>query len=206
MTENAIARDPLLVKRGEFRVASAAVLPNLGKIKMQSTDESGIARSLRRHITEVAKLLLSAAEVSERRDSLLFEDGLILVDDRDHDEQDEADQPQELRRVSAARQPTELEKQKHFQTNHVVFALWCEVCVKAKETGAQHRRQTVKEVGKQEQDGPRIYSDFFLMSEAGVATTDACVEIQQIRQNGCHSVGAEGLHPAVWSSKVQQQE
>ena len=46
--------------------------------------------------------------------------------------------------------------------------------MKAKGTGARHRRQTVKELAKQEQDGPRIYSDFFY----------ACVEIQQIRQSG----------------------
>ena len=80
------------------------------------------------------------------------------VDDEDHDEQDEsADHPEKLRRVLAARQPTELERQKHFQTNHAVFAPWCEVCVQAKGTGAQHRRQTIKDLAKQEQDGPRIY-------------------------------------------------
>ena len=54
------------------------------------------------------------------------------VGDGDHDEQNEAVQPEELTRV--------------------------------------HRRQTVKELEKQEQGGPRIYSDFFCMSEAGVAT------------------------------------
>ena len=47
------------------------------------------------------------------------------VDDGDRDEQDAADQPEELRRVLAARQPTELERQKHFH----VLAPWCEgVC------------------------------------------------------------------------------
>ena len=55
-----------LGKRGEFRVASGAVIPHLGKIKMKSTDESGVARSIRGHITEVAKPLLSALEVSKR--------------------------------------------------------------------------------------------------------------------------------------------
>ena len=47
----AVAGDPLLQKRGEFRVASRAVIPNLEKIKMKSTDESGVARSIRGHIT-----------------------------------------------------------------------------------------------------------------------------------------------------------
>ena len=52
------------------------------------------------------------------------------VHDGQRDEQDEsADQPEEFRRVLAARQPTELERQKIPQTNHVVFASWCEVCV-----------------------------------------------------------------------------
>ena len=47
---------------------------------MKSTDESGVARSIRGHITEVAKPLLSAAEISRRWDSLLFEDGGILLE------------------------------------------------------------------------------------------------------------------------------
>ena len=47
---------------------------------MKSTDESGVSRSIREHITEVAKPLLSAAEVTRRWDSLLFEDGGILLE------------------------------------------------------------------------------------------------------------------------------
>ena len=76
----AVAGDIPLEKRGEFRVASGAVIPNLGKIKRKSTDKSGVARSIRGHITKVAKPLLSAAEVSRRWDSLLFEDGGILLE------------------------------------------------------------------------------------------------------------------------------
>ena len=76
----AVAGDLLLEKRGEVRVASGAVIPNLRKIKMKSTDESGVARSIRGHITEVAKPLLSAAEVSRRWDSLLFVDGGIFLE------------------------------------------------------------------------------------------------------------------------------
>ena len=71
----AIAGDLPLEKCGEFRVASGATIPNLGKIEMKSTDESGIERTLRGNITEVSEPLLSAAEVSKRWDSLLFEDG-----------------------------------------------------------------------------------------------------------------------------------
>ena len=80
----AVAGDLPLAKRGEFRVASGAAIPNLGKIKMKSTDESGIERTLRGNNTEVAKPLLSAAEVSTRWDSLLFEDGGILLERNTH--------------------------------------------------------------------------------------------------------------------------
>ena len=189
----AVAGELPLEKRGEFRVASGAAIPDLGKIKMKSTDESGLERTLRGNITEVAKPLLSAAEVSKRWYSLLFEDGGTLlerntlvaseirtvlakhkvwsrrgkstrlyregnlynayvrtgdvtselapvepssswtrmeVDDGQREEQDEsADQLEELRRVLAARQLTELERQKHSPTNHAVFVPWWEVCV-----------------------------------------------------------------------------
>ena len=43
----AVAGNLPLEKRGEFRVASGAVIPNLGKIKMKSTGGGGIERILR---------------------------------------------------------------------------------------------------------------------------------------------------------------
>ena len=70
----AIVGDLLLEKCGEFRVASGATIPILGTTKMTSTDESG-----RGNVTEVSKPLLSVAEVSKRWDSLLFQDGGILL-------------------------------------------------------------------------------------------------------------------------------
>ena len=52
------------------------------------------------------------------------------VDDGQRDKQVECeDQPEEVMRVLEAHQPTELERQKYSQTNHAVFAPWCEVCV-----------------------------------------------------------------------------
>ena len=52
-------------------------------------------------------------------------------------------------------------------------------CVKKqKGTGTQNRRQTSKELAKQEQYGPRIYSDFFYMSEA------TALEQKGLTQNG----------------------
>ena len=112
------------------------------------------------------------------------------VDDGDRDEQDEADQPEELRTVLAARL-------QHSQTNHAVFAPWCEVCVKAKRTGAQHRRQTIKDLAKQEQDGPRIYSDFFHMLDAGVSTP-----MLAVRYSRSGRISATALEQKDWSSKV----
>ena len=78
----AIAGDLPLEICGEFRVASGAVIPNLGKIKMKSMDESGIERTVRGNIAEVSKPLLSAAEASKKWDSILFEDGGILLERR----------------------------------------------------------------------------------------------------------------------------
>ena len=115
------------------------------------------------------------------------------VDDGDHDEQDEPDQPEELRRVLAARHPIELERQKHFQRNNAVFAPCCEVCVKAKGTGAQHRRQTIKELAEQQQGGPRIYSDFFYMSEAGVATPTVALKFSRSGRIAATALEQKGL-------------
>ena len=107
----------------------------------------------------------------------------VEVDDGQRDEQDEsAGQPEELRRVLAARQPTEL----------AVFGPSCEVCVKAKGTGAQHRRQTNKELAKQEQYGRRIYSDLFYISEGGVLTPMLALK---------YSAGQAEWLPHRWSRK-----
>ena len=61
-------------------MASGTAIPDLGNIKVKATDESGEQRMLHGHITEVAKPLLSAAEVSSRWDSYLFEDGGVLLE------------------------------------------------------------------------------------------------------------------------------
>ena len=60
-----VAGDLPLEKRGEFRAALGAVIPDMGKIKMMSTDESGLERSIRGHITEVAKPLLRCCGAPE---------------------------------------------------------------------------------------------------------------------------------------------
>ena len=169
----AIAGDLPLEKCGEFRVASAAVIPNLGKVKMKVRRKHKVWNRRGKNIrlyregnlyhayvrTGDVTQELAPVEPAEESWTRMEVDG-----QRDKQEESE-DQPEELGRVLEARQPTELERQKHPQKNHAVFAPWCEVCVKAKGTGAQHRRQMNKELAKQEHYGPRIYSDFFYMSE-----------------------------------------
>ena len=261
-----VAENLHLEKGGQFRVASGAANPNLGNIKMESMGESGIVRSIRGHIIEVAKPLQGATEVSKIWDSSLrrrrnpFRNeilGLLWkseqcwpntmsgsttegasgctvtatcamrtcelamsnwnlrrtdVDDGDHDERDEAEQPEELKRVLAARQPSELDRQKHCQMNHAVFAPWCKVRVKAKGTGAQHEG-----VGKIRTGWTQNLLRLLLHVRGRSFHSDACSEVQQVRQNSRHSVGAGRLdavrgkvpcrrHPADWSSKVHQQE
>ena len=53
---------------------------NLGKIKIKSMHKSGIERTVRGNITEVSKRLLSVAEAAKRWDSILFENGGILLE------------------------------------------------------------------------------------------------------------------------------
>ena len=65
--------------------------------------------------------------------------------------------------------------------------------MKARGTGAQHRRQTVKELAKQEQDGPRIYSDFFHMSEAGVATRMLALKFSRSGRVAATALEQKGL-------------
>ena len=62
------------------------------------------------------------------------------------------------------------------------------VCVKGKGTGAQHRRQTNKELVKQEEYGPRIYSDFSYMSEGGVSTPMLALKFNRSGRMGASAV------------------
>ena len=68
-----------LEQRGEFRVASGAAIPNLGRVNIPTLDEHGVRRNMKGSITEVRKPLLSAAEASKGYDSYIFHDGGVLV-------------------------------------------------------------------------------------------------------------------------------
>ena len=127
--------------------------------------------------------------------------GELDQDDGQRDKKQESeDQPEELRRVLEARQPTELERQKHSQMNHAkALEIDEQGIVEARTIWTQNLLR-------------------FLLHERGRSfDANACIDIQQIREDGCHSFGTERidavrseilcrLHSANWSSNVHQQE
>ena len=75
----------------------------------------------------------------------------------------------------------------------------------------------MKELAKQEQDGPKIYSDSFNMLDGGVSTPILAVKFSRsgriattaLEQKGLTQYRRKGLRrfqPADWSAKVHQQE
>ena len=64
----------------------------------------------------------------------------------------------------------------------------CEACVKSKRTQEHSTKDSDNQANWQSKnsDGPRIHSDFFHMSEAGVATPMLAVIFSQMRQDSCH--------------------
>ena len=77
-------------------------------------------------------------------------------------EESDYEEPEELKRVVACRAPTQAEKEEHALQNHAVYRDWCSVCVAARGLGTPHRRRKKDAAG--EQEGPRIFSDYFYMS------------------------------------------
>ena len=67
------------------------------------------------------------------------------------------------------------------------------MCVKAKGTGAQHGRQTNKELAKQEQYGPRIYSDFLYVCEVGVSTPMLALRFSRSGRMAATALEQKGL-------------
>lgn len=86
-----------------------------------------------------------------------------------HEEQQEEEggealeESEEFRKSQAAQEPTPEQKENHFLENHAVYRPWCEICVKSRGLGTQHRRATQKEA-QESAEGPRIFSDYFFMS------------------------------------------
>ena len=80
----------------------------------------------------------------------------------EHD-REEADELEESKRVAACRKPTRKQIDEHEDENHSAFREWCEMCLAARGTGSPHYRR--KEAVKDEQEGPRIMSDYFYMND-----------------------------------------
>ena len=75
----------------------------------------------------------------------------------------EAEEPEEVRRIAACRKPTRKQTEEHEDENHAVYREWCEVCVASRGTGTPHRRR--RGVVHDEQEGPRIMSDYFCIND-----------------------------------------
>ena len=119
------------------------------------------------------------------------------VDDGQRDEQKESeDQPEELRRVLGARQPTELERQKHSQMNHAVFVPWCEVCVKSNRNRSTAQETDEQGIGEARTIRIQNLLRFLLHVRGRSFDADAYAAIQQIREDGCHNFGTERIDAA----------
>ena len=82
----------------------------------------------------------------------------------------------------------------------------------------QHTERTSATMATQEQEqyGPRIYSDFFYMSEGGVSTPMLALKFGRSGRMAATALEQKGLtvrsevlcrlHSANWSSNVHQQE
>ena len=140
------------------------------------------------------------------------------VDDGQRDEQDEsADQLEELRRVLAALSARRTGEAETFSNESC--------CVRFLVRGvceSERKRSTASEtdeqgIGKARTIRTQNLLSFLLHVRGRSFDANVCVEIQQIREDGCHSVGTERvdavrsevlcrLHSANWSSNVHQQE
>ena len=73
------------------------------------------------------------------------------------------EESEETKRKIAAKEPSKKLRGEHEDENHAVYRSWCAICVASRGLGTQHRRKK-KEEAKDDEDGPRIFSDYFFMS------------------------------------------
>ena len=91
--------------------------------------------------------------------------------------------PEELRKVTVGRAPTERQRREHEGENHSMNREWCEVCVAARGTGAQHQNRRRKRQVDQEPRGPIIFSDSTFHEHKSGVHPHACSEILKIWKN-----------------------
>ena len=72
-------QDLELKPAGQFTVASGAEIPNMGRVKVGTSDERRTRRNMHGHVTHVRKPLVSAGEVSGNYDSFRTNKGGTLV-------------------------------------------------------------------------------------------------------------------------------
>ena len=81
-----------------------------------------------------------------------------------NDDDDEFEELDRLRKVTVGRVPTERQRTEHEEEHHSVHRKWCEVCVAARGTGAQHQHRRSERQVDQEEREHIILSDFDIMN------------------------------------------
>ena len=132
-----------------------------------------------------------------------------------HRDEDEIEEPEELRKVTVGLAPTERQRRQHEEEYHSVYREWCEVYVVARGTGAQHQHRRKRHQIDQEQRGPRIFSDLFFHEHSCRIDTYACVEILKIVTNCSDGTAEQGsdriwgkilrwVHREIWRQEIHQ--
>ena len=113
------------------------------------------------------------------------QEGQTQEDDEDIEE------PEEFKRVVACRKPTRKQIKEHEDDNHAVFRDWCEVCLAPRGTGTPHFRR--KEAIDDEQEGPRIMSDYFYMSDNTESMPMLAMKISRSKRIGATALPFIGV-------------
>ena len=106
-------------------------------------------------------------------------------------EDDEGSEPEELKRVDACRKPTRKQIEEHEDENHSVFREWCEVCLASRGTGAPHRRR--KDAAREEEEGPRIMSDYFFMNDNEQSMPMLAMKFSRSKRIGATALQFKGV-------------
>ena len=136
--------------------------------------------------------------------------GEAKEDEKDNFEEELGHSSVAIRRASSGRTPTQKEVEIHEEQNHGIYRDWCEVCVASKAHGTLHLRKSEEQRKEDEASGPRVFSDFFFMTDDEksaplLALKDGawdCLAIQ-----GQHSLCSKGFWKfpeAVWSQQLHQ--
>ena len=107
--------------------------------------------------------------------------------------EEEFEEPEELRKLHAGRSPTERQRREHEEENHAVYREWCETCVATKGLGSQHRKANRKEAAEKEKEGPRVFSDYFFMNTAADAAPMLAVKFSRSKRIAATALQRKGV-------------